>query len=60
MEWRLAVDRAQAALYGADVALVGIAVQLVTGGVKVGEYRPDSADDAVDIRVRYPAAGAGH
>ena len=59
VEWRLAVDRAQAALYGADVALVGIAVQLVTGGVKVGEYRPDSADDAVDIRVRYPAPARG-
>ena len=59
VEWRLTVDRAQAALYGADVALVGIAVQLVTGGVKVGEYRPDSADDAVDIRVRYPARARG-
>ena len=59
VEWRLAVDRAQAALYGADVALVGVAVQLVTGGVKVGEYRPDSADDAVDIRVRYPADARG-
>ena len=59
VEWRLAVDRAQAALYGADVSLVGIAVQLVTGGVKVGEYRPDTADDAVDIRVRYPARARG-
>ena len=55
VEWKIAVDRAQAALYGADVSLVGIAVQLVTNGVKVGEYRPDAADDAVDIRVRYPA-----
>ena len=59
VEWTLAVDRAQAALYGADVSLVGIAVQLVTNGVKVGEYRPDSADDAVDIRVRYPSAARG-
>ena len=59
VEWKLAVDRAQAALYGADVSLVGIAVQLVTNGVKVGEYRPDSADDAVDIRVRYPASARG-
>jgi len=54
IEWKLTVDRAQAALYGADVSQVGIAVQLVTNGVKVGEYRPDKADDAVDIRVRYP------
>lgn len=54
IEWRLSVDKAQAALYGADVSQVGVAVQLVTNGVKVGEYRPDKADDAVDIRVRYP------
>ena len=59
IEWRLTVDRAQAALYDADVSLVGIAVQLVTNGVKVGEYRPDSADDAVDIRVRYPSGSRG-
>ena len=59
VEWTLAVDRAQAALYGADVSLVGTAVQLVTNGVKVGEYRPDTADDAVDIRVRYPSSARG-
>ncbi len=54
IEWRLTVDRAQAALFGADVTQVGLAVQLLTNGVKVGEYRPDKADEAVDIRVRYP------
>ena len=59
VEWTLAVDRAQAALYNADVSLVGTAVQLVTNGVKVGEYRPDTADDAVDIRVRYPSSARG-
>ena len=59
IEWKLKVDRAQAALYGADVSQVGVAVQLVTNGVKVGEYRPDRADDAVDIRVRYPEKDRG-
>ena len=59
IEWKLSVDRAQAALYGADVSQVGVAVQLVTNGVKVGEYRPDNADDAVDIRVRYPLEARG-
>ncbi|MGA0170260.1 MAG: efflux RND transporter permease subunit [Pseudomonadales bacterium] len=54
LEWRLKVDRAKAALAGADVSAVGLAVQMLTNGVKVGEYRPDRADDAVDIRVRYP------
>jgi multidrug efflux pump len=59
IEWQLTVDRAQAAVYGADVSQVGVAVQLVTNGVKVGEYRPDRADDAVDIRVRYPSEDRG-
>ena len=59
VEWKLSVDRAQAALYNADVSLVGVAVQLVTNGVWVGEYRPDTADDAVDIRVRYPPSARG-
>jgi len=29
-------------------------VQLVTNGIKIGEYRPDDSDDEIDIRVRYP------
>jgi len=59
LEWKLTVDRAQAALYGADVTSVGLAVQLITNGVKIGEYRPDKSDDAVDIRVRYPEKDRG-
>ncbi len=59
LEWKLTVDRAQAALYGADVTAVGLAVQLITNGVKIGEYRPDKSDDAVDIRVRYPEKDRG-
>jgi multidrug efflux pump len=59
IEWRMDVDRAQAAIYGSDVSSAGIAVQLVTNGVKVGEYRPHGADDSVDIRVRYPRSERG-
>jgi multidrug efflux pump len=59
IEWRIEVDRQQAALYGADVSSAGLAVQLVTNGVKVGEYRPDDAEDSVDIRVRFPKQDRG-
>ncbi len=59
IEWRVDVDRTQAALYGADVSAAGLAVQLVTNGVKVAEYRPDDADDSLDIRVRYPSSERG-
>ena len=55
VEFKIEVDRAQAAIYGADVSQVGVAVQLITNRIKVGEYRPDRSEDAVDIRVRYPS-----
>lgn len=54
IEWQLTVDRTQAALYGASVADAGLAVQLMTNGVLVGKYRPDDAEDELDMRVRYP------
>jgi multidrug efflux pump len=54
IEWQLRVDREQAARYGADVALLGNAVQMITHGVKVAEYRPDDSEDEVDIRIRFP------
>ncbi|WJG08916.1 efflux RND transporter permease subunit [Aliiglaciecola sp. LCG003] len=53
IEWQLKVDRADAARFGADAALVGSTVQFVTNGLKIGEYRPDDVDDELDIRVRF-------
>lgn len=55
IEWRMDVDRAQAAKFGADVSLVGNIIQLVTNGIKLGTYRPDDSDEEIDIRVRFPA-----
>lgn len=55
IEWLLTVDRAEAARFGADITLVGNGVQLVTNGVLLGKYRPDDADDEIDIRARYTA-----
>ena len=54
IDWQLTVDRAQAAKFAANVDLIGRSVQLVTTGIKLGEYRPDDSDDEIDIRVRYP------
>ncbi|MEQ9642188.1 MAG: efflux RND transporter permease subunit [Alphaproteobacteria bacterium] len=54
IQWSVRVDRAQAGRFGADVTQVGNLVQLVTNGVKLGGYRPDDADDEIDIRVRFP------
>jgi len=54
IEWEITVDRAQAAKYGVDVTTVGNAIQLVTRGLKFGEFRPDDAEDEIDIVARYP------
>ena len=55
IDWRMEVDRAQAARFGADITTVGSAIQLVTNGILIGDYRPNDADDEVDIRVRFPS-----
>lgn len=55
IEWNLAVDREAAGRYGVDVLSVGQTIQFLTGGVLMGRYRPDDAEDELDIRVRFPA-----
>lgn len=59
IEWALTIDREQAGRFGADVGTIGAAVQLITNGIKVGEYRPDDAEDEIEIRVRYPISDRG-
>ncbi len=54
IDWRVEVDREKAARFGADVSLVGSAVQLLTNGIMLSDYRPDNADDEVEIRIRFP------
>lgn len=55
IEWVLNIDRELAGRFGADVTQVGAQVQMVTNGLWIGDYRPDDAEEEVDIRVRYPA-----
>ncbi len=55
IEYNLTVDREAAGRYGVDVLSVGQAIQFLTGGVLVGRFRPDDAEDELDIRVRFPA-----
>jgi multidrug efflux pump len=54
IEWKMRVDREAASRLGTDIATVGAHVQLVSNGVLLGTYRPDEADDEVDIRARFP------
>jgi multidrug efflux pump len=59
IEWEINVDRARAAMFGANISEIGTAVQLLTNGVMMGDYRPDDTEEEVDIRVRYPESYRG-
>ena len=56
IEWNLTVDREAAGRYGVDVSSIGQTIQFLTGGVLVGRFRPNDAEDEIDIRVRFPPA----
>jgi multidrug efflux pump len=53
IEWELQVDRAQASKFGIDISLIGDYVRMVTNGLKVTDFRPDGAEDEVDIVIRH-------
>ncbi|MGF1455166.1 MAG: efflux RND transporter permease subunit [Alphaproteobacteria bacterium] len=53
-EWVLRVDRERAGRFGADITTIGATVQLVTNGILIDTYRPDDAEDEIDIRARFP------
>lgn len=55
IEWEMRVNREEAARYGADISLLGNAVQMLTTGVKIAEYQPDDADEELEIRMRFDA-----
>ena len=55
VDWELIVDRGAAARYGVAPGTIGAMVQLVTSGLKLSDYRPAGADDAVDIVLRLPS-----
>jgi multidrug efflux pump len=54
IDWEISVDVARAGRFGADVATVGVMVQLVTRGVMLDTMRVDSSDEEIEIRVRLP------
>ena len=54
IEWQISVDRARAAMSGANMSEIGTAIQLLTNGVRMGDFRPDDSEEEVEIRVRYP------
>lgn len=54
IQWNFEIDREKAARFGTSVSEIGAAIQMMTNGVKISDYRPDDLDSELDIRVRYP------
>ncbi|THD59391.1 efflux RND transporter permease subunit [Phenylobacterium sp.] len=54
IQYNMTVDRVAAGRYGVDVLSVGQAIEFMTEGVLVGRFRPDDAQDELDIRLRFP------
>ncbi len=54
IDWTINVDKAEASKYGASATSVGSALQLVTNGLKISEYRPNETDKSVDLILRFP------
>jgi multidrug efflux pump len=54
IDWRIEINKPEAAQYGIGVGAVGQAVQLITNGVKITDYRPANTDKPVDIILRFP------
>ena len=55
IDWELQVDRIEAGRLGLNVTSIGSAIQFLTEGALVGQYRPSDNDEEVDIRIRYPS-----
>ncbi|MEM7254434.1 MAG: efflux RND transporter permease subunit [Pseudomonadota bacterium] len=53
-EWRLQIDRAEAARYGVDVQTVGQYAQFITKGLTLGNLETGDSDKEVNIIVRFP------
>ena len=54
IDWKINVDKAEASKYGVSATGVGSALQLVTNGLKITEYRPIDTDKSVDLILRFP------
>jgi len=55
VDWEMQIDRVEAGRLGLNVSSIGSAIQFLTEGALVGQYRPADADEEVDIRIRYPS-----
>ncbi|MEK9620578.1 MAG: efflux RND transporter permease subunit [Alphaproteobacteria bacterium] len=53
MEWTLVTDRDAASRHGVSIAGLGTMIKMLTRGVRISDYRPDDAEDELDVVMRF-------
>ncbi len=53
IDWELNVNRTQAAKFGLNLSTIGQYVRMVTNGLIIAGYRPEDAEEEIDIVLRH-------
>jgi multidrug efflux pump len=53
IEWKISIDKAKAAFYEINSAILSNYIQMATDGLIVTKYRPEYSDDEIDIIVKF-------
>ncbi|MAH73523.1 MAG: acriflavin resistance protein [Cellvibrionales bacterium TMED49] len=54
VQWEFRIDRSLASMTDVNVKTLGQSIQLVTNGLPLSYFRPDDAEEEVEISLRYP------
>lgn len=52
-EWSLVTDRDAASRHGVSISGLGMMIKMLTRGMRISEYRPDDAEDELDVVMRF-------
>ena len=52
-EWALIADRDAASRHDVSIAGLGTMIKMLTRGMRISEYRPDDAEDELDVVMRF-------
>ncbi|MEC7495703.1 MAG: efflux RND transporter permease subunit, partial [Pseudomonadota bacterium] len=53
LEWTLVTDREAASRHGVSISGLGTMIKMLTRGVRISDFRPDDADDELDVVMRF-------
>ena len=53
LEWTLVTDREAASRHGVSISSLGTMIKMLTRGVRISDFRPDDAEDELDVVMRF-------